>query len=138
MTTGVMIVSWSSYQRGYRVPRFMIRITPTAAAEIARLSAQHGVEPPRVRIGYDKGGCSGWVYCLDFHALAPHSDDLVYACEGIQVILASPASFHLQHLQVDYSEDLMGGSFRFDNPDVQSVCNCGQSFAIAFTETALH
>jgi iron-sulfur cluster assembly accessory protein len=34
-------------------------------------------------------------------------------------------------LQIDYSEDLMGGGFRFQNPNATANCGCGNSFAIS-------
>jgi iron-sulfur cluster assembly protein len=31
---------------------------------------------------------------------------------------------------LDYSEDLMGGGFRFHNPNAAQSCSCGNSFSI--------
>ncbi|MCJ8281054.1 MAG: iron-sulfur cluster assembly accessory protein, partial [Rivularia sp. ALOHA_DT_140] len=29
-----------------------------------------------------------------------------------------------------YSEDLMGGGFRFYNPKAETICGCGNSFSV--------
>jgi len=36
---------------------------------------------------------------------------------------------YLEGTKLDYSEDLMGGGFRFENPNVASSCGCGISFS---------
>jgi iron-sulfur cluster assembly accessory protein len=35
----------------------------------------------------------------------------------------------LAGLEIDYTEDLMGGGFRFKNPQAVKTCSCGHSFA---------
>ncbi|WP_143438253.1 iron-sulfur cluster assembly accessory protein, partial [Hydrocoleum sp. CS-953] len=37
---------------------------------------------------------------------------------------------YLNGLTLDYSEDLMGGGFRFNNPNAKVVCGCGNSFSV--------
>jgi iron-sulfur cluster assembly accessory protein len=48
-------------------------------------------------------------------------DDLLIAIE------CSHADY-LKGLMIDYSEDLMGGSFRFENPNAVRTCSCGSAF----------
>jgi iron-sulfur cluster assembly protein len=48
-------------------------------------------------------------------------DDLLIAIEGRH-------TNYLQGLMIDYSEDLMGGSFRFENPNATRTCSCGSAF----------
>ena len=31
--------------------------------------------------------------------------------------------------QLDYSDELIGGGFKFSNPNAQSSCGCGKSFS---------
>ena len=37
---------------------------------------------------------------------------------------------YLNGLILDYSEDLMGGGFRFNNPNAKVACGCGNSFSV--------
>jgi len=39
----------------------------------------------------------------------------------------------IQGLTIDFSEDLLGGGFRFKNPNAVASCGCGTSFATAET-----
>jgi Fe-S cluster assembly iron-binding protein IscA len=36
---------------------------------------------------------------------------------------------------LDYSEDLMGGGFRFHNPNAIETCGCGNSFRLETRES---
>jgi len=58
------------------------------------------------------------------------SNDRVYKYGQVQVIVDSQQLEHLDGLILDYSEDLMGGGFRFNNPNAKVVCGCGNSFSI--------
>jgi iron-sulfur cluster assembly accessory protein len=60
--------------------------------------------------------------------------DLIYECNGIQVVIAPANLPYIDGLTLDYSEDLMGGGFRFHNPNAIQTCGCGNSFAIATSE----
>lgn len=108
----------------------MIEISNTALSEVLRLrSKAESPDTSALRLGIEAGGCSGWSYQLDFEP-APGTDDHVFDCGEIQVVV-SPQSFpHLNGLVIDYTEDLMGGSFRFQNPHATANCSCGYSFSM--------
>ncbi len=107
----------------------MIEISATAAAEIRRLKSKQKSSPVFFRFEVKSGGCSGWFYDMTFDANVKESDR-VYDCNGIQLIVDASSSEYINGLKLDYSEDLMGGGFRFHNPQAISHCGCGNSFAI--------
>ncbi|MGB5634448.1 MAG: iron-sulfur cluster assembly accessory protein, partial [Waterburya sp.] len=49
--------------------------------------------------------------------------------KGIHLIVDAQSWRYVEHLKLDYSEDLMGGGFRFYNPQIKNTCGCGISFA---------
>lgn len=109
----------------------MIQISATAKQEIRRLG-QHQTPFPIIRISLAPGGCLDWLYCLDFQVedqFNPEHDTL-YAVDDLRVSIAKQHQQYLAHLSIDYSEDLMGGGFRFENPSAQGHCGCGHSFAV--------
>ena len=55
----------------------------------------------------------------------------VYDCNGILVVVDGRSWNYVSALLIDYSEDLMGGGFRFHNPQAIAVCGCGNSFYVA-------
>jgi iron-sulfur cluster assembly accessory protein len=66
---------------------------------------------------------------MEFDAeLSP--DDLVDDCGTVKVVVDSQQLNYLKGLTLDYSEDLMGGGFRFKNPNAKIGCGCGNSFSV--------
>jgi iron-sulfur cluster assembly protein len=79
------------------------------------------------RLGVKPGGCCQWFYTMTFaENLQP--DDTVYPCDRLQVVIDSKSLTYLEGVQIDFSEDLMGGGFRFHNPQATQSCGCGHSF----------
>jgi len=107
----------------------MIEISATASAEIRRLRSKQMSSPVFFRFEVKSGGCLGWFYAMSFEEDVKEGDR-VYDCSGIQLLVDARSSEHINGLKLDYSEDLMGGGFRFHNPKAISQCGCGNSFAI--------
>ena len=49
---------------------------------------------------------------------------------GLKVVCDKGALAYLDGLNVDFSKKLMGGGFRFENPNAAKSCGCGTSFRI--------
>lgn len=108
----------------------MIGLSPTAIAEVKRLKRKHLKSADGVLcIGIQSKGCAGLSYQLNFAAFA-NDNDRVFDCEDIQVAVNPSNLSYVDGLTLDYSEDLMGGSFRFHNPNAHKTCSCGHSFAV--------
>ncbi|NWF61337.1 MAG: iron-sulfur cluster assembly accessory protein [Fischerella sp.] len=106
----------------------MLHLSQAAVSEIARLKSKQ----PNflVRLAVKPGGCSGWYYDMSFDETLK-SGDRTFECNGIQVIIDAESLDYVNGLTVDYSEDLMGGGFRFHNPQATATCGCGNSFSIS-------
>ncbi|MDU6726846.1 MAG: iron-sulfur cluster assembly accessory protein [Bradyrhizobium sp.] len=93
---------------------------------------QDSVETPEgamLRISVEGGGCSGFQYKFDIDR-AKADDDLVIARDRA-VVLVDPASVpFLAGSEVDFVDDLMGASFRINNPNATASCGCGTSFSV--------
>ncbi|NJO42921.1 MAG: iron-sulfur cluster assembly accessory protein [Cyanobacteria bacterium CRU_2_1] len=107
----------------------MIHLSRAAIAEINRIKSKYSNPDALFRLGIKTGGCADFHYTLDFDEMAA-SDDRVLNCNGIPVIINPQSWTYLDGLTLDYSEDLMGGGFRFHNPHAASSCGCGNSFSI--------
>jgi iron-sulfur cluster assembly accessory protein len=107
----------------------MIQISPSAAKEIKRLRAKQSYPDILFRLRVQAGGCSGLFYELGFDDTAGQSD-CVLDCNGIAVAIDAESLNYIQNLKIDYSEDLMGGGFRFSNPQAIATCGCGNSFSV--------
>jgi len=107
----------------------MIQISPSAAREINRLRSKQSNPDVLFRLRVQVGGCSGLFYELGFDR-ATEQSDCVLDCNGIVVAIDADSLNYIQNLKIDYSEDLMGGGFRFSNPRAIATCGCGNSFAV--------
>lgn len=108
----------------------MIQLSKAAINEVQRLKSKQQNPEVVFRLGVQVGGCAGWHYSMEFDAGVKSSDRLC-ECEGISVAIDGKDLQYLNGLIVDYSQDLMGGGFRFHNPNATKICSCGNSFAIA-------
>ncbi len=112
----------------------MIEISPTAIQEISRLRQKQAPNSV-VQISLRSGGCLEWLYTLEFTEHVATDGNVIECANGLRVQITKQAQPYLEGLKLDYSEDLMGGSFRFHNPNAAQHCGCGNSFAIAPTES---
>lgn len=107
-----------------------IAITESAARRIASLKVQEDAADAFLRIAVSGGGCSGFQYGLSLDDQR-NPDDFVFECSGIAVVVDDVSLDLLNGAEVDFVEDLMGASFRINNPNAASSCGCGNSFSIA-------
>lgn len=106
----------------------MIHLSSPAAKEIRRLLSKQLNPNILFRLQVQSGGCSGLFYDMTFDE-AVRQGDQVYYCIGIQVVVDAQTLNYVSGLTIDYSEDLMGGGFRFYNPKAIASCGCGNSFS---------
>ncbi|MEG3439121.1 iron-sulfur cluster assembly accessory protein [Pannus brasiliensis CCIBt3594] len=107
----------------------MIELTPPAAREIRRWQNSHRRDGSYLRLGIRSGGCSGLYYTLELTDTSWESDR-THESQGIRVLVDSCDEPRVRDLKLDYAEDLMGGGFRFSNPDAVNPCSCGLSFSV--------
>lgn len=108
----------------------MVRLSTSAAREIQRLKSKHH-QNAFFRLKVQAGGCSSLMYEMEFDTSEITPGDRVYESSGLTVVVDAQSSMYVSNLLLDYSEDLMGGGFRFHNPDASSTCSCGISFSPA-------
>ncbi len=107
----------------------MIQITLSAAKEIQRIKMARQKPNSQFRLRVKAGGCSGYLYLFELDDLAQQGDR-IFESNGISVAIDEFSFPYLDRLKLDYSEDLMGGGFRFQNPNAAANCGCGQSFQV--------
>lgn len=108
----------------------MIKISQVAADEIERLKSKQKQPNLLFRLTVKPGGCSDWFYDMSFGDKQALADgDRVFTCNQIEVVVDPETVEHIEGLAIEYSEDLMGGGFRFYNPQAKTICGCGNSFS---------
>lgn len=105
-----------------------ITLSARAAKRIAEILKSEG-QPAMLRVAVTGGGCSGFQYNFALDDVKA-DDDLVLERDGA-VVLIDPLSIDfLKGAEIDFVDDLIGASFRINNPNAQSSCGCGTSFSI--------
>jgi iron-sulfur cluster assembly protein len=106
----------------------VVTLSESALKEVKRLMNVQGLTEGGLRLGVKGGGCSGLSYTINFDNKIGQYDT-VYEFDGVKVIVDAKSAIYLQGTQLDYQKDLMGGQFKFVNPNAQKTCGCGESFS---------
>lgn len=118
----------------YTVPDdAVVHIKPLAMKRLRELRDQQVDRSLTLRMGVRSGGCSGMSYVMDFSTQdAIQDDDAVdsYGEENIMCVVDAKSMLYLYGLELDYSEALIGGGFKFYNPNAGESCGCGSSFGV--------
>ena len=105
-----------------------ITVTDRAARRIGEILRR---EPPgsMLRVSVEGGGCSGFQYRFDIDR-AQADDDVVIRREGATVLIDQISVGYLAGSEIDFVDDLIGASFRINNPQATASCGCGTSFSL--------
>ena len=76
------------------------------------------------RISVKGGGCSGFKYDFTFDNKIDDSD-----LKHQNIVVDKSSLDMLKGSEVDFSEELIGNSFKISNPKTKSSCGCGVSFS---------
>ncbi len=82
-----------------------------------------------LRISVKGGGCSGFQYAFDIDK-GRADDDLVVERDGAVILVDSVSLEYMKGSEVDFVDDLMGQSFKVNNPNAVASCGCGVSFTV--------
>ena len=103
-----------------------VTVTERAARQIGAIL---GSDPgAMLRVSVEGGGCSGFQYKFDVDR-AQTDDDVAIARDGIVVLIDSVSLKLLAGSQIDFVDDLIGASFKIENPKAKTSCGCGTSFS---------
>ena len=105
-----------------------VTVTERAARRIGEILG-HEAPGTMLRVSVEGGGCSGFQYKFDMER-AQAGDDVAIRRDSA-VVLIDPVSLgYLAGSEIDFVDDLIGSSFRIDNPQAKASCGCGTSFSL--------
>jgi iron-sulfur cluster assembly protein len=106
----------------------VVVLSDTALAELQRLRAKKDKDEIVLRIGVKGGGCAGLTYTMSFDSEIKETDH-VSRYDGVTLIVDRKSAVFLKGMTLNYSDDLIGGGFKFENPNAKKSCSCGTSFS---------
>jgi len=80
-----------------------------------------------LRIKISGGGCNGLSYKMNF-VEEGRKGDIQVESSGVRVLVDSKTALYLKGTELGYSDVLVGGGFKFANPNAKASCSCGESF----------
>jgi iron-sulfur cluster assembly protein len=105
-----------------------VTLSEKAAKHVASYLTKRG-KGIGLRLGVRTTGCSGMAYKLEFvDAAGP--EDSVFESNGVRVFVDPKSLPYLDGTELDYAREGLNEGFKFNNPNVQTQCGCGESFKV--------
>ena len=106
----------------------LVKLTEPAGTKVNALIAREK-QGDYLRIAITGGGCNGLSYKMRFTADTKKGDILVRT-GGASVLVDAKTALYLKGTVLDYSNKMVGGGFKFTNPNAKASCSCGESFSV--------
>ena len=82
-----------------------------------------------LRVSVEGGGCSGFQYKFDVER-DKAEDDVTIVRDGVTMLVDAVSLEYLAGSEIDFVDDLIGASFKVNNPKAKASCGCGTSFSL--------
>ena len=111
-------------------PEIELNVTDSAIAEIKKFLASEDDLPDTagLRVRVVPGGCSGFQYSLNIEEESKPGDFLMDK-QGVRLFVDMFSAQYLNGVVIDYTSNMMGSGFTFENPNATGGCGCGTSFS---------
>lgn len=105
-----------------------IELTETAAKQIKAQLAKRG-RGLGLRVGVKSDGCSGYAYTYDY-ADEIRPGDQLFEAHDAKVVVDGESLQYLEGATLDFVKEGLKQVFKFQNPNVDGTCGCGESFSV--------
>ncbi|CAN5205070.1 iron-sulfur cluster assembly accessory protein [soil metagenome] len=107
----------------------LLGVTERAAQKAIQLAAPDGQTEVFLRLRVTAGGCSGFSYKLAFESGSNPGDHVIEA-HGLKVLIDAKSAPIVAGSTLEFSDAMLGGGFKVNNPQAVHECACGESFSI--------
>ena len=105
-----------------------IFVSKKAVDRLKAVMSAEGKSDYFLRMSVNSGGCSGMNYKMDFDK-TQDTYDKVFEQNGLKVVCDLKSWLYLKNITIDYSDDMLNGGFKIENPNAERTCGCGTSFS---------
>ena len=99
-----------------------IYVSEKAVTRLKAVMSSEGKSNYYLRMSVDSGGCSGMNYKMDFDE-KQDTYDKVFEQNGLKVICDLKSWLYLKNITIDYSDDMLNGGFKIENPNAERTLN---------------
>ena len=108
----------------------MLSITDEALKKAINLRESMGRPADYVlNVKLDAGGCSGFMYDIDFVARPTEETHKLFEYPGLTISCEKRSYIFLIGTELDWQETIMSTGFKFNTPNAVGTCGCGESVA---------
>ena len=108
----------------------MINLTDSADIHLSSVINENVGMFTDIRLSVTSGGCSGFNYDWQLTS-SEEAEDHVIDLDSGKLFIDSVSILYLEGMTVDYKKDIFGQRLMVDNPNVKSMCGCGESFQVS-------
>lgn len=105
-----------------------VSVTERAVNKIASI-LKNEAAGSMLRVSVEGGGCSGFQYKFDVERERA-TDDVALGRPDATVLIDPVSLGFMAGSEIDFVDDLIGASFKINNPQAKSSCGCGTSFSL--------
>jgi iron-sulfur cluster assembly protein len=105
-----------------------INLTDSAKQHIETVLAKDS-DGIGLRVGVKTTGCSGYQYVIET-AKTINEEDRMLESSGIKIVIDEQSLRYLAGTELDFVREGLNAGFKFNNPNVQESCGCGESFSL--------
>jgi iron-sulfur cluster assembly accessory protein len=108
----------------------IISFSDRALAQLESMREKQEGDELILRMGVRAGGCSGMSYIMDLEKpeKVDAADTVVELADSMRCVIDPKSLMFLYGMQLDYSDELIGGGFSFQNPNAEETCGCGKRY----------
>ena len=103
-----------------------ITLSEAAANQIRSQIAKRG-KGLGLRVGVKNVGCSGFAYTYEF-ADELHAGDQLFENHDATLVVDPKSLACIDGARLDFTTEGLKQTYKFENPNVDSTCGCGESF----------
>ncbi len=119
----------SALPEGVRVADERLLVLTPPAGEKVRSLISRDKAGDYLRVAITGGGCNGLSYKMKFVG-EPKKGDILVLTSGVLTLVDSKSALYIKGTHLDYSNKMIGGGFKFSNPNAKASCSCGESFSL--------
>jgi len=105
----------------------MINLTDNADIHLSSIINENTTTD--IRLAVSSGGCSGFSYDWQLTSSEEVGDHVINLDSG-KLLIDTVSLLYLEGMTIDYKKDIFGQRLMIDNPNVKSMCGCGESFQV--------
>lgn len=106
----------------------ILKITPNAIQQLKIIKDTH--KSNALKFYIKGGGCNGFNYQLEPTNDKPEKLDEIVKIDDLEIHVCGKSLIYILGTEIDWNVDIMGSTFKFNNPNASSNCGCGSSFGI--------